>query len=137
MAIKLLNISISNFKYIKSEKFVDLQINNNLTILKGPNGYGKSTIFDSIELLITGDIKHFNPNLKNRGQIDKNILANDSSKIIEIVGYFIDGIGNYFNIKRVFNSEDGFESKIYYNDEQTIINENKLLEILKINKNFF
>lgn len=135
MAIKLVNISISNFKYIKSEEIVNLEIDDNLTILKGPNGYGKSTIFDSIELLITGDIKHFNSNLKNRGQIDKSVLANDPSKNVEVVGSFVDEIESDFKIRRVFKNSNGFKSEIYYNDDK--IGEDKLFEILKINKKLF
>ena len=137
MSIKLIKISVSNFKYIKPDKSVDLEIESNLTILKGPNGYGKSTIFDSIELLITGDIKHFNSNLKNRGQVDKNVLANDKSKNVYVIGYFIDNFGEEFKIKRTFNNNNGFKSEIYYNDEKEAISEKKLFDLLKINKELF
>ncbi|MEL7571202.1 MAG: ATP-binding protein, partial [Eubacteriaceae bacterium] len=40
---------------------------SNIVILSGQNGYGKTTLFDAVELLFCGDIKHFYDNLLNRG----------------------------------------------------------------------
>ena len=50
-----------------------------LILLNGPNGYGKTTIFDALELALTGEIKRikiYNENLgvaKNE-KYDKKIL---------------------------------------------------------------
>ena len=56
-----------------------------LILLNGPNGYGKTTIFDALELALTGEIKRikiYNENLgvaKNE-KYDKKILITDPSK---------------------------------------------------------
>ncbi len=61
------NICIRNFKYITDEKPLVFEFGNrNIVILDGQNGYGKTTLFDAIEILLTGRMKHFNPNLQNR-----------------------------------------------------------------------
>lgn len=46
---------MSNFKGVKNQIVVDFQKNRNLNhILSGPNGYGKTTIFEALEVCITG-----------------------------------------------------------------------------------
>jgi exonuclease SbcC len=52
--MKLVRLYLDNFKGVKSPTIVDLE--NDASILKGPNGFGKTTIFDAIELCITGEI---------------------------------------------------------------------------------
>lgn len=58
------SLCIRNFKYITNNKPLKFDfMNSNIVILDGQNGYGKTTLFDAIEVLVTGKIKHFNPNL--------------------------------------------------------------------------
>lgn len=52
---KISKIEISSFKAFKSIA-LDLD-NSSLVILDGPNGFGKTSTFDAIELLLTGQIK--------------------------------------------------------------------------------
>lgn len=47
-------IYLDNFKLF--ENFT-LDFSEGLNVFDGPNGYGKTSIFDAIEYLITGDIK--------------------------------------------------------------------------------
>ena len=49
--MKIKKILIKNFKNIK-ERIIDFQ--ENVTLFVGPNGFGKTTIFDAIELSLTG-----------------------------------------------------------------------------------
>lgn len=59
------SLCIRNFKYITNNKPLKFDfMNSNIVILDGQNGYGKTTLFDAIEVLVTGKIKHFNPNEK-------------------------------------------------------------------------
>ena len=53
------NISLQNFKCFDSKKFYEFNLykDRNPTILSGPNGFGKTTIFDAIELSLTGKIR--------------------------------------------------------------------------------
>ncbi|MBU9848613.1 AAA family ATPase, partial [Rahnella aceris] len=48
-------IEVSSFKAFKQVS-LDLK-NSSLLTLDGPNGFGKTSIFDAIELLLTGQIK--------------------------------------------------------------------------------
>ncbi|MHC5225438.1 AAA family ATPase [Ignatzschineria sp. LJL83] len=50
-------LSINNFK---SFDHIDLKIDsNNLIVLDGPNGFGKTSFFDALELLFTGNIRRY------------------------------------------------------------------------------
>ncbi|WP_042366707.1 AAA family ATPase [Bacteroides neonati] len=49
---KIESLSIKNFKGI-TELNVDFD-EKNIVVLDGPNGYGKTTIFDAIDIILTG-----------------------------------------------------------------------------------
>lgn len=60
MGYCLKKLVIHNFKL-----FSHVEINigtNNLVMLDGPNGYGKTSIFDALEYLFTGDVKRISEN---------------------------------------------------------------------------
>ncbi|MEZ8095798.1 AAA family ATPase [Photobacterium swingsii] len=58
MNFKINRLIIDNFKVFKH---VEIDINGStLTILDGPNGFGKTSFYDAIELLFTGTIKRYN-----------------------------------------------------------------------------
>lgn len=58
MSFKINRLIINNFKTFKD---IDIEINGSiLTILDGPNGFGKTSFYDAIELLFTGSIKRYN-----------------------------------------------------------------------------
>ena len=50
--MKIEKILIKNFKNIKGTRIIDFQ--ESVTLFVGPNGFGKTTIFDAIELSLTG-----------------------------------------------------------------------------------
>ena len=52
--MKIRKIYIKNFKGIKDKKIIDFE--KPITLLTGPNGFGKTTIFDVIELCLTETI---------------------------------------------------------------------------------
>lgn len=72
-------IYIENFKFINN---ADIYFNkSNLVILDGPNGYGKTTIFDIIELAVTGRISRIDSNQTNTRAGCQDILyLKDQSK---------------------------------------------------------
>lgn len=76
---KISKIEISGFKAFKQIS-LDIGVSSLLT-LDGPNGYGKTSVFDAIELLLTGQIKRIG-NLfskvmtKNRKNYDDNLFWN-------------------------------------------------------------
>jgi len=78
--MKIKSISFSNFKYVAKDREIKVDLSNaESLIMGGPNGYGKSTVFDALELLITGKIRHFNSDLPNKGKENISVLANDSN----------------------------------------------------------
>ena len=57
MNIKLKKLTIKNFKIFP---FVKLEITtNNLALLDGPNGFGKTTFYDALELLFLGEVTRY------------------------------------------------------------------------------
>ena len=57
MSIRIKKLELQNFKLYKNKIF-DFE-DNALTVFDGPNGFGKSSFFDAIELLITGGIRRY------------------------------------------------------------------------------
>ncbi|AHK16171.1 AAA family ATPase [Thalassolituus oleivorans] len=96
MSWKIARIEVSSFKAFKRIN-LDLGTSSLLT-LDGPNGYGKTSIFDAIELLLTGQIKRIY-NLfstlmtKNKSNYDDNLFWNtrNGKKDLSIKIEFVDG----------------------------------------------
>ena len=75
-------IEVSSFKAFK-QIHLDFSDSSLLT-LDGPNGFGKTSIFDAIELLLTGGIKRIRQlfttlMMGNRTNYDDNLLWNNRS----------------------------------------------------------
>ena len=56
--MKIRKILLYNFKNFRNETVIDFS--DGITFLVGPNGYGKTTIFDAIELGLTGNLSRIN-----------------------------------------------------------------------------
>ena len=75
--IKLGRMLIDNFKSFKEPVEFDFT-GNDLVLFDGPNGFGKTTIFDAIELCFTGKISRVkHTDSKNK---EDHILKGDNSK---------------------------------------------------------
>lgn len=130
------SICIRNFKYITDQKPLEFQFcNKNIVILDGQNGYGKTTLFDAIEILLTGRIKHFNQDLQNRGKETLKTLANDEKKDIVISAILKFNINDEVHLKRILLQEQGFESVILFNNEEIL--QKDLYKKLKFSLNMF
>lgn len=79
---KISKIYIKNFKHINEVTF-DL-FENDLIILDGPNGFGKTTIFDAIELVITGKIDRIKNTISGNFGYEQILYPNDDSKETDI-----------------------------------------------------
>ncbi|MDB3086406.1 recombination protein RecF [Clostridioides difficile] len=96
-------IKLQNFKLVKDEKDVDFE-NKKLIVLDGPNGYGKTTIFDAIEILIRGSRNIDNEYSTEYRDGDKPVFyANDVNKPVIIKGEFEDENGNNIILMRIIN----------------------------------
>lgn len=74
MSYKITYLRVFNFKV-----FDDFELDfkkSNIISLGGPNGYGKTTIFDTLELALTGNIERFIKIDRSSGSAD-NIVAKE------------------------------------------------------------
>lgn len=88
MSYKIESLKVRNFKCFDSKKFYEFYFvqDTNPTILSGPNGFGKTTFFDAIELIFTKKITRLNSEIEDgRINLGKNILLNTSKEC----GYLI------------------------------------------------
>lgn len=83
--MKIKKILLYNFKNFRHRKVIDFS--DNITFLVGPNGFGKTTIFDAIELGLTGNISRITQMIQVTGEniaYNKPFFQNDSSKQVII-----------------------------------------------------
>ena len=97
--VNLHRITIKNFKIFDSNDFTINFSQNNLTILDGPNGYGKTSVFDAIELGLTGNISRLLP-LENKQHPTDVVVAHKQAKKVEIIIEFKDNVGEIHTFKR-------------------------------------
>ena len=75
--IKLGRMRIENFKSFVEPVEFDFT-GNDLVLFDGPNGFGKTTIFDAVELCFTGEV--FRVEKTDRKTKSDHILKGDNSK---------------------------------------------------------
>lgn len=133
--LRISHLSIINFKLIKKDSPLALDFEqSDLILLNGPNGYGKSTVFDAIELLFTGEIKHFRKNHPNTRSDSFSILANDRESDIKISAVVSDGQNDIF-VSRLLLSKENFEDRIFIND--SVATQDELDERFGITKEMY
>lgn len=130
-------VQIQNLKYVQdgSPALVDLE-KTNMVVLNGQNGYGKTTFFDAIELLIVGRIEHL-CQVSNKASMSKIMeeLANTPQSDIVILGWLVSDKDEQIILKRRFKGKFDYECEITWNDE--IIEQKDLDERLKISSALF
>lgn len=108
--VKIKKILLYNFKNFRHETVIDFS--DNITFLVGPNGFGKTTIFDAIELGLTGDISRINQNIPVTGEnikYNKPFFQNDISDPVIIKLWLEKSNGNHLVLVRklINNRPDG------------------------------
>ena len=93
MSIEIKRIYLENYKLF-SAKTIDFE--NYLSVFDGPNGYGKTSIFDAIEFLITGSISRIRENQTISGALgySSNFLAKEQNKDVLIKGEFVNTLSS-------------------------------------------
>lgn len=90
-----------NFKCFDKKKFYEFYFKQDINpvILSGPNGFGKTTFFDAVELIFTNNITRLNSEIEDgRTNLGKNILLNTSSECGYLVLTLIDDLKNRVTI---------------------------------------
>ena len=129
MNFKIENISICNLRSITFEKPLYIDLNSSLlTILDGPNGYGKTTFFDAIELLFTGNIQHFFSSLYNVKKESLSSVANNINKDTIIEAELTVKDKGLVTLKRIFDWEE-FDESDNSNIEMTSLGDSTVREI--------
>ena len=118
--VKIKKILLYNFKNFRHETVIDFS--DNITFLVGPNGFGKTTIFDAIELGLTGDISRINQNIPVTGEnikYNKPFFQNDISAPVIIKLWLEKSNGNQLVLVRklINNRPDG---GIFYAPKRSI-----------------
>lgn len=88
MQYKIVNLRVKNFKCFDNAKFYEFCIDyeKNPIILSGPNGFGKTTFFDAIELIFSKNITRLDKAIENKKtNLGKNILLNKA----DVDGYVV------------------------------------------------
>jgi len=90
--ITLSKLTLKNFKIFDGNDYsIDFK-NNSLILLDGPNGYGKTSVFDAIELGLTGNISRL-ISLESRQNPADVVVANNGALDVEITLEFISNEG--------------------------------------------
>ena len=93
MSIEIKRIYLENYKLFTLKEIV---FSDYLSIFDGPNGYGKTSIFDAVEFLITGSISRIQESEVVAANISysENCLAKNSKKDVRLKAEFVDNTTN-------------------------------------------
>jgi len=146
--IQIKKLLIKNFKGIKNQIIVDFHKDGNLNqILSGPNGFGKTTIFEALELCITGKFdriqtfkdvqlktkgrnKPFFQNIDGENVTIKLLVEKDNSDFI--ITKFYDDIKSP---KRTLSSKDFLPEESHGNFFTYLTREVEDFESINLNQN--
>lgn len=101
MPYRMNRLYVKNFKCFDNKCFYCFKFDESLnpTILAGPNGFGKTTFFDAVELIFTKSITRLRDDIEdNRINLGKNILLNESGSDGLLVLNIIDESNNELSI---------------------------------------
>ncbi len=80
MSKRIVNLRVKNFKCFDNSRFYEFKIDRskNPVILSGPNGFGKTTFFDAIEIIFSNQITRLEKQIESkRTNLGKNLLLNE------------------------------------------------------------
>ncbi|WP_020062080.1 AAA family ATPase [Bacillus sp. 123MFChir2] len=81
---RILNVEVENFRGYEGKLVYDFPKDSKVFLFSGPNGYGKTTFFDSIEWVLTGKISRISENIEvkkdRRNPTEQSVINNMSNK---------------------------------------------------------
>lgn len=120
MQYKIVNLRVKNFKCFDNEKFYEFRIDyeRNPIILSGPNGFGKTTFFDAVELIFSKNITRLDKEIeKKTTNLGKNILLNKANEDGWVVLTLRNGQNEFLTLfAKILSSNHKLEveNSIYY-----------------------
>ena len=78
--IYLSQVNISNFRSFGANTIIDIPAKPGLFIVYGMNGLGKTTFFEALEWILTGDVRRIGGEIR-KGQLD-NFLTRHGAKAL-------------------------------------------------------
>ncbi|PJX20128.1 hypothetical protein CAP47_11385 [Psychroflexus sp. S27] len=110
--IKIKKLLINNFKGIENQIIIDFSKSESKNlILSGPNGYGKTTIFEALELCITGNFDRVrvykNIQFRNKDRSKPFFQNNEDENVV--VQLVIDKDGEEYLISKLYDIENSPE----------------------------
>lgn len=136
MQYRIVNLRLKNFKFFDNAKYYEFCIDyeKNPIILSGPNGFGKTTFFDAVELIFSKNITRLDKGIEKKNtNLGKNILLNRANED----GYVVLTLRNEHDefltlFAKILNSNHKLEveNAINYGEVREFISTEKLDEFL-------
>lgn len=136
MQYRIVNLRLKNFKCFDNGKYYEFHLDyeKNPIILSGPNGFGKTTFFDAVELIFSKNITRLDKGIEKKStNLGKNILLNEANED----GYVVLTLRNEHDqfltlFAKILNSNHKLEveKSIYYGEIREFISTDRLDEFL-------
>ena len=120
MQYKIVDLRVKNFKCFDDKKYYEFCIDYDKSpvVLSGPNGFGKTTFFDAIELIFSKNITRFDKEIEKKNtNLGKNILLNQANQDGYVVLTLKRGENEFLTLfAKILNSNHKIdvENSIYY-----------------------
>lgn len=127
MQYRIVNLRLKNFKCFDNSKYYEFRIksDNNPVILSGPNGFGKTTFFDAVELIFSKNITRLDKEIeKKTTNLGKNILLNKANEDGYVVLTMVDEQKEYLTLfAKILKSNHKLEveNSIFYGETKEFI----------------
>ena len=132
MQYKIVGLRVKNFKCFDNAKFYEFHIDyeKNPVILSGPNGFGKTTFFDAVELIFSKSITRLDKEIEKKAtNLGKNILLNEANEDGYVVLTLRNEQNEYLTLfAKILNDNHKIdvENSIYYGRINELVSIEKL-----------
>ena len=133
MQYRIKSLRVNNFKCFDDSKFYEFSFDEekNPIILTGPNGFGKTTFFDALELVFSKNITRFETKIENKStNLLKNVLLNKAEKDGYLVVTLVNENKQYITLMARI---DHTKKKVTYSDSISYGIEEQYIETQGLN----